>query len=361
MRNSPINKAIQYKLRNRHMEHPLLYLGLIGFDAESEAAVRLWLSAKAEQAGQNSAVQHPVWRVVDFLEADALLIRGAGVVQGYSSHLKFLPSLQITPSSATHSVDLRSLRVPYALSDVEHLQSLGIPVGSTPAFNIRHDAGMLKVIQHFETVLRPLCALFTLAQELIERKHELDKDHTYHLQRNGILDAIVDVPKRRVLLRPGTKPADIQQDAWLSRPSSANYAPANFVECSLDEVGWVFANHCVDFELPERYRSKPIHILRNPRVRDTLLYRRHTTLIDQLWLHPVSFERLQELYAEHNSWLERDLYALYLVRSISTQARTSQAGEASSLPGSSDRPSPPILQRLSKRMNNLAGELQTLF
>jgi hypothetical protein len=341
------------------MQHPLLYLGLLGFDAASEAAVRRWLAANAAQAG--SSADHPIWQVVDFREADALMIRGAGVAQGFGTHLQFLPALQASQPNAPLGVDLAAMKLPFALSDSEHLQALGIQIKESSVFNTYQDASMLKTMQHFETLLRPLRSLFTLAVELTERRLELDTLHTYHLEHNGNLDAIIDTPKRRVLLRPGTRPVDICEDAWLTRPKSANFAPPNFVECSLDEVGWVFATHCLEFELPKRYRSKPIHILHNPRVRSSLLYPRHATLIDQLWHHPTSFEQLQKLRPELSSWLERDLYALYLTRCISTQKPAVHDGEASSLPGGFNNTSPWMLQRLGKRMNTLAGELQSLF
>jgi hypothetical protein len=343
------------------MQHPLLYLGLLGFDAASEAEVRRWLATNAEQGLAGSHVNYPVWQVVDFREADALLIRGAGVAQGFGTYLQFLPALQASQPNAPLGVDLAAMKLPFALSDAEHLQALGLQIKAWPTFNIHQESSMLKTMQRFETILRPLRSLFMLAVELSERKQDLDKQHTYHLERNGNLDAIIDVPKRRVLMRPSTRPVDISEDAWLARPKSANFAPPDFVECSLDEVGWVFATHCLEFELPKRYLSKPIHILHNPHVRNSMLYPRHTALIDQLWHHPTSFEQLEKQNPERSNWLHRDLYALYLTRCISTQKPSVHDGEASSLSGSFNDTGPWMLQRLGKRMNTLAGELQSLF
>lgn len=343
------------------MHHPLLYLGLIGFDAASEAAASRWLAANAEQAVKNAQPQHPIWQVVDFREADALLIRGAGVAQGFGSHLQFLPALQAAQPSAPLGVDLAGMKLPFALSDTEHLQSLGIDVKDYPIFHSHQDASMLKAMQHFETILRPLRSLFALAVELTDRQPELDAHHTYHLEHNGSLDAIIDVPKRRVLLRPGTRPVDIVSDAWLPRPKSANFAPPNFVECSLDEVAWVFAMRGHSVELPKRYRSKQIHIRHNPRVRSTLLSPRHSALIDQLWRGAATLAQLQTERPELSTWLERDIYGLYLTRCISTQKPSAHDGEASSLPGGFDNTSPWMMQRLGKRMNTLTGDLQSLF
>jgi hypothetical protein len=346
------------------MQHPQLYLGLMGFDAASEAQVRRWLAtnaAQARSAASAEADQHPVWQVVDFREADALLIRGAGVAQGFGTHLQFQPKLQADQPSAPLGADLASIKLPFALSDVTHLQALGIQAAGHPIFDPNQDASMLHTMQQMETILRPLRSLFTLAVELTERQQELETDHTYHLERNGGLDAIIDLPGRRVLLRPGTRPVDMGADAWLRRPRSANFAPSHFVACSLDEVGWVFAMHCTDFDLPKRYRSKPIHIRHNPRVRSSLLYPRHAALIDQLWRSPTTLERLQKEQPEQAAWLERDVFALYLTRCISTQKPSDASGEASSLPGNFDNTNPWMLQRMGQRMNTLTGELQSLF
>jgi hypothetical protein len=339
------------------MQHPLLYLGLLGFDAASQAQVEGWLAANSAQV---SVGDHPVWQVVDFREADALLVRGAGVAQGFGSYLQFLPALQAAQPAAPLGVDLAAMKLPVAISDVEHLHALGIQTKNSTVFSIDQDASMLRTIMHFETILRPLRTLFALAVEFKDRRHEMDSQHTYHLERSGNLDAIIDLPKRRVMLRPGTRPVDIGSGAWLARPKSANFAPPDFMECGLDEIGWVYATHRVDVELPKRYLSKPIHILRNPRVRNSLLHPRHVTLIDQLWNHPTSFAQLQKQRPEHSAWLERDLYALYLTRCISTQKASDQEASNSSLPASFNDSSP-WMQGLSKRMNTLAGELQSLF
>ncbi len=346
------------------MQHPRLYLGLMGFDASSEAAVRSWLEnygAELKKGDADEAEQQPVWQVVDFSEADALLIRGAGVAQGFASHLQFDRALQNAKEKAPLGAELDGIRLPFALSDIVHLQSLGIDVKTYPMFDLGSAASMSGTLQHFETILRPLCALFALAKELTDRREELDGSHTFHLEQNGRLDAIIDAPQRRVLMRPGTRPVDINADAWLRRPKSANFAPAHFMECSMDEVAWVYAMHCHQSELPKRYLIKPIHVRRNPRVRTSLLYPRHAALLDRLWLQPSTLEQLQRVLPSIAHLLERDLFGLYLTRSISTASQSDPASDGSSLPGTFDTTGKWLLQRVGQRMNTMAGELQSLF
>lgn len=319
------------------MQHPLLYLGLMGFDAESEAAVKCWLDKNAAITdGEAPAEQHPIWQIVDFRQADALLIRGAGVVQGFGTHLQFLPALQGKDALAPPGplgVDLRGIKLPFVLSDAEHLHALGVDVSNQWVLNRLDEAGMLRALQHFEASLRTLRSLFALGMELLDRKQELEVEHTYHLEHNGNLDAIVDMPLRRVLMRPGTRPIDISMDAWLRRPKSANFAPHEFVECSLDEIGWVYAMHGHQIELPKRYRSKQIYIHRNPQVRGSLMSSRHAALVDHLWQHPLTLAELYRDRPDLSEWLERDLHALYLVRCISTQDPAESSASVSSLPG----------------------------
>jgi hypothetical protein len=346
------------------MQLPLLYLGLMGFDAATEMAVRTWLADNTQQAqrGDDAAAdQYPIWQVVDVREADALLICGAGVKNGFGAHLQFDSALQALHPNSPLGADLDSIKLPFALSDVGHLKDLGLRVVESPVFDANSPPSLLRTIQHFETLLRPLRALFALAVELTERRDELSSDHTYHLEHNGALDAIIDAPKHRIFMRPGTRPVDIHGDAWMRRPKSANFAPAHFLECSMDEVAWVYAMHITAPNLPKRYESKPIHVRRNPRVRTSLLYPRHSVLLDRLWQSPTTMTQLQAELSGITDLLKRDLFGLYITRSISTTPQANLAGEHSSSPGSFDNTPLWSIQRLGRRMNTIAGELQSLF
>jgi hypothetical protein len=345
------------------MEHPQLYLGMMGFDAANQKAVLRWLAGHAQQTQASAQAQgdpKPIWQAVEVQEADALLICGAGVSQGFGSNIQFAASLQ--PSSPL-GADLEGIKQPYALSDVSHLQSLGVRVPKAPVFIPNSAASLLLSIQHFETILRPLRALFALAKELTERSEELDGQHTFHLEHGGNLDAIIDAPQRRIFLRPGTRPVDIHTDAWLPRPKSANYAPANFMECGMDEVAWVYAMHCQQPELPKRYVQKPVYVRHNPRVRTSLLYPRHAALMDRLWQQPSNFEALKKDLPHGAHLLERDLFGLYLTRSISTAPQGDMSTDGMSVPPSTsfEATGKWMLQRTPQRMNTMAGELQSLF
>jgi hypothetical protein len=346
------------------MEHPQLYLGLMGFDETSRAQVCDWIddnAAAAQQGGASAQVEHPVWSVVDFQEADALLIRGAGVEQGNGSYVQFdvqqQPILPNTPLGA----DLQCIAQPFALSDVTRLQTLGIDTQGRYVVDLASSTSMLHTLQHFEAMLRPLCTLFTLAAEISARRAELDSEHTFHVERQGTLDAIIDPPQRRVLLRPGTSPVDINGGAWQRRPKSANFAPAHFVVCGMDELAWIFALHTRTLNLPKRYQSQRIYLRRNPRVRHSLLYSRHAVLLEFLCNGGMTLEQLHKALPDMARSLERDLFALYLVRSISTTAPTHSSDGMSSLPVAFSQTVSASAKQPDRRVTTLSADLQSLF
>jgi hypothetical protein len=345
------------------MQQPVLYLGLIGFEPDEEVRLQRRIAANVQLSG--GQLQQPndsplLWQVVDFRDADALLVCGRGVQHGYSTSVEFKSSVR--KPGAPLGLQLDEIKLPFGLSHVHELRAMGVDVGQCPEFDPSLDSSLLKTIQYFETSLRPLRSLYALAVELTERRKELDGEHTYHLERNGALDAIVDAPGRRVLMQPSVRPVDITSGVWLRRPRSANFAPAHFLECSLEEMTWLFALHSQHLDLPERYTQKTIHLRRNPRVRGSLLLARHAALLDRLSLVPPTLTQLRQDLPSQEQWLERDLFALYLTRAISTEARAADEAVGSSLPSSAlDTTGRWMLDRLSRRASTIFGDLKSRF
>jgi hypothetical protein len=322
------------------MQHPRLHVGLMGFDAVAQARVTSWL--RAREAGVSATDreddQHPVWEVADFREADALLICGAGVVAGSGKRLEFHAHFQKAYFEAPYSqmlhpigVDLAALKQPFAISDLAHLQGLNIETTNCAVFDLESPALMQQTLRIFEATLRPLRTLFALASELHGRRDELDMDHTFHLERNGILDAIVDAPRHRVLLSPGARPTDMTSDTWARRPKSANYAPKEFLECSMDELAWVYGLYSQQHFAPKRYKSKRIYVRQSPRVRPSLIYARHIALLEHLHQGGATAQQLEQVFPDTAHLLDRDLCALYHVRAITTTAPERRSADVSSL------------------------------
>jgi hypothetical protein len=332
--------------------HPLLYLGLIGFDAQEREAVHAYLSANAEQArteGQDEeTLSHPIWQIVDYTQADALLVCGRAVIQAEDNTLYFQQGAEADVHLAQESLDsdatlrisqpiavnLEELRMPCAITQRQQLMDDGVMLAATyQAVDLQDPRSLLAALQRFEAVLRPLRSMYALAGALVERREELNSQHTYHLEDNGVLHMILDVPQRRVYMRPTVRPVDIEIAFWAQRPKSANYAPPDFLECTFEEVAWVFALHSPRMNLPSRYGRKPIYIRRLPRVRPSMFYERHTPLFEQLHIKPSTMSELMQLPGVDISFIERDLFALYLCRAITT---TPIKGVPSTLPQDAD-------------------------
>jgi hypothetical protein len=332
--------------------HPLLYLGLIGFDAQEREAVHAYLTANAQQArrdgADDDALNHPIWEIVDYSQADALLICGRAVIQAEDNTLYFHQGTDMDAHLTQEAIDgdatvrisqpmavnLEELRMPCAITQRQQLMDDGVMLAATyQAVDLQDGRSILAALQRFEAVLRPLRSMYALAGALIERRSELDVQHTYHLEDNGTLHMILDVPQRRLFMRSTVRPVDIQIAAWSQRPKSANYAPPDFIECTFEEVAWVFALHSPRVNLPSRYGRKAIYIRRMPRVRPSMFYERHTPLFELLHLKPSSLSELMQQPEIDSRFIERDLFALYICRAITT---TPIKGVPSTLPPSSD-------------------------
>lgn len=138
------------------------------------------------------------------------------------------------------------------------------------------------------------------------------------------LDAVVDVPLRRVALRDGLRPVDLDDADWQRRPSTAHSPQEGFSVWMIEEVEWVYAMHCKQFVLPSRYQRKPIYLRRLPRVRGGMLYPRHNLLLELLGRQPCTYGYLSSMWPEGSDDLARDLYALYLCRAITTSTKKSK-------------------------------------
>jgi hypothetical protein len=310
------------------MQHPRLNLGLIGFSTEQRAGLQSILDKNMAQpmptAGMEGDVNffnRPEWRITDFREANALLLNteqarwDAANVLHFHSDPQHPNLIGVRPSE---------LAVPYGISGTCTNELSQLLPSNVLHVVLEDEASVQRACQSFEALLRPLRAAYALAYHLIDRRRELDGGHTFHLIRNGVLDAVVDVPLRRIAMRDGLRPMDLDDAAWQRRPSTAHSPPEGFSEWMIEEVEWIFAMHCKQFVLPARYQRMPIYLRRLPRVRAGMLYPRHNRLLQWLGDKPCTYEFLTSVWQDGNEQLMRDLYALYLCRAITTSTRRSK-------------------------------------
>lgn len=306
------------------MRHPRLNLGLLGFTAEQRQRLQNGIdicegaisgSLPAEDA--DAQVTQPVWQLTDFREANALLLNTDNATLNSDKFLRFHANSEVP---GVVGVQLSELTVPFAVCGklAKKIQSNSVQHIPTVIWDDERSVHQCKL--HFEATLRPLRTLYSIAYELLERRAELDNKHTFHLMRNSTLDAIVDVPQRRVLVRDGLRPVDLDDVVWQSRPAAANSRPLGFSVWMMEEVMWAHALHCHHFNLPKRYYQMPLRLRRTPRVRASMVYPRHAALLEILAQDAITYSALIELHPDGLAHLERDIYALYACHAITTNA-----------------------------------------
>jgi hypothetical protein len=309
------------------MLHPLLNLGLIGFAADQRDFVATQLALNAvdhlsqpSDVHGNDDLQHAIWQVTDFREADALLVNGERISYSDVDDLRFHMAVD-----GTDIVGIRpsELTLPYAISGNMTPDVAAIVTQRAPNTMLYDQRSVIQTLQYFEASLRPLRTLYALATQVQERRHEIDTKHTYHLERNGVLDAIIDVPNARVMVRDGLRPFHLDEANWLTRPMSANSLPPQFSVFTMEELAWLLGMHRPAPTLAERYYTQPVYLRRMPRVRSSLLYPRHAVLLQWLSQQGCKLELLVDAMGLHPEVIVRDLHALYMCRAITTTVKDS--------------------------------------
>lgn len=309
------------------MLHPLLNLGLIGFatDHRDFVATQLALNAadhltQPNTSAGNDALQHPIWQVTDFREADALLINGDRISYSDTDDLRFHMAVDGTDIMGIRPSELT---LPYAISGDMSPDVAAIVTERAPNTMLYDQRSIIQTLQYFEANLRPLRTLYALAAMVQERRHEIDAKRTYHLERNGVLDAIIDLPGARVMVRDGLRPFDLDASNWLTRPMSANSLPSQFSVFTLEELAWLLGMHRPHPTLASRYYTQPVYLRRMPRVRSSLLYPRHAVLLQWLSQQGCKLDLLVDAMGLRAEVIVRDLHALYMCRAITTTVKDS--------------------------------------
>jgi hypothetical protein len=304
------------------MQHPRLNLGLLGFDAAQRAQVQSFLALRAtpvdKRASKKSDATGPIpWQITDYREANALLLCTALASIDAQQIVRF-PADQY--NSEVVGVRPAELSTPYALvGEISHEINLAMATNA-PQVMLGDTPSMQRALEYLEASLRSLQTLFAIAQHLLERRNELDARHCFHLVRGGQLDAIVDVPQQRVLVRDGLQSKGLEDAAWLSRPASANSAPHGFAIWSMEELAWLYAQHNQAVDLPERYLKLPIFLRQAPQVRPSMINARQVELLEILGQEPCEYPRLATVFP-NRTLLQRDLYVLFACRAITTSPK----------------------------------------
>lgn len=293
------------------LERPVLSLGLVGFTAEQE----LRLNELVAGPGPSGVS----WRLAHFAGADAWWVNGARTQLLADGNLRIASGV---PGARSVRFSLPEIDRPIAFS-----QPLS-PVEFEPAYRFDPEsvASMHQVLMKFGHWLRPLAAQLFLASELISRQKELGS-RVYHVSAHGRLLAVVDL-QGDVGVLPTAAATDFDNAQWHSRPESARYVPEGFRRLTMSQLVWQYAVRSSRDLLPERYRTGRIYFRRPPRLPSRALKDSHLLLMRELALAPATLEELQHRTGLAAGPLARELAALYLVGSITTNPRRVPAGHA---------------------------------
>lgn len=306
-------------------ELPVLRLGLSGFAQSAQDQFRQLLDGLPEPAVR--------WEIVPIEEADAWWINGARTQQLADGTLRV----------ASGASGGRSLQLD--LSGIDRPLAFGLPLavrGLAPecSFDPASPSSMAAVLKQFEALLRPLAAQFLLASQILEQEAGLARG-TYHVIAQQGLLAIVNLQgDASVLSTVGA--ADFERAVWETRPASDEPLPAGFVRTTLSHLMWQYALRTGRDVLPARYRSCTLYFRRPPRLPHRLLRDSHLLLMRELAMGSATMEQLQRRTKLAPALLQRDLGALYLVGSITSNPQrvvwspVRREGAESGLPSSRD-------------------------
>ncbi|AEG92078.1 hypothetical protein [Ramlibacter tataouinensis] len=285
-------------------ELPVLRLGLAGF---AEAAQERFQQLLGRLPG--AAVR---WEIVPLEEADAWWINGARTQQLADGTLRVASG---APGGRSLQLDLSGIDRPIAF---------GLPLaprGLTPerSFDPESPPSVAAVLAQFETLLRPLSAQFLLASQILERETALGRG-SHRVVASGRLLAIVNLQGDASVLAT-VRAADFEKSVWEPRPTSDEPLPRGFVRTTLSHLMWQYALRTGRDVLPARYRNCTLYFRRPPRLPQRLLLDSHLLLMRELAVEPATLEQLQRRTGLAPRLLERDLGALYLVGSVTSNAR----------------------------------------
>jgi hypothetical protein len=301
------------------MEHPKLHLGLVGFSATQRMALATMLLAHQNQNRKASTIaDHCVWQLVDYREADALLLNAQRSAQGPDQVLRIY-SDPAHPSPI--GITVSELSVPFAVARADALPAGVEQQPKMQTVDIASYQSAQETLQYFEAVLSPLRSVYRFAQQLMQWRGELNTKLTYHVVRPVGALALVDLPHNTVWMRDHINPMDLDECVWNECPPTTPSDTKGFTAWTLEEAFWIFAKHSLQTKLPSRYLDSPIYFRRVLRVRSSLVYPRQIELLEQLSRRPLRYEDLAAMPTVDVPQLKHDLYALYMCHAITTDSR----------------------------------------
>ena len=293
-------------------EVPVLRLGLAGYtEAQQKSAADALAAAGSTRAR---------WELGAFADADAWWLEGSRTLLMANEHLRVQPAV---PSG-------RSVQI--ALADVDRPVAFSQPItapGFKPAvtFNLADRTATLGVLNQFTGWLQTTLSQFALASSIAEQQPSLNSG-SWEVLRDSQLLAVVDL-KLGAGVMPGVSAREFADASWCIRDHGAVSIPPNYPRASVSQVMWQYAQRTERDLLPPHYRDQPLYFRRPPRLSQRQLKDAHLLVMRELVAHPgMNFHGLQHATGMGDAQLARVLSALYVVGSITSNAKRALASAA---------------------------------
>ena len=286
-------------------EVPALRLGLAGFNEMQCKAITCMLA--------KPVVGLCAWQISPLQLADGWLLCGEKSAPTTDTHQDALRVAAGLPGDDSLILNLSEVTRPLAFS---------LPLASTDiearlTFSTQSESSLYEVLSAFEQWLTPLRSKFVLGSQLMERESQL-KCIVYHVSCRGQLLAILDFSEWRIGLLPDATSEQFEKAVWEKRPPQANAMPAHFVQSSVEQLRWVYAQHTQRDALPLRYQLQPIYFAQTPNVPQTWLEPAQLLLLRELSIRPATLQELTQRTLMTVPELNRHLACLYFAGSLTT-------------------------------------------
>lgn len=145
-----------------------------------------------------------------------------------------------------------------------------------------------------------------------------------HWVANGRLLAVAETSTQRFGIRKDISLRELDTMHAIERLPSAGDIPSEFRHSTLDWVLWRFARYADSsfVELPDRFKSSPINILRQPPVPDAWVSATQRVILERLSNGPTLFDELEAQLKLNAEALMRELVGLYFTRCIHATKKT---------------------------------------
>lgn len=286
------------------MDKLLLGVSFLGFRPAACNQFATWMGA----FGRDDCV----WRVVDPQHADVWCVN-ADVIED-----RGVSGINIRHHGADGTLSVLDIRRAPGLLAVSSEQFTAL-TGAVP-FEAGRQASVIAAFRTLESRLGMLRCDYALGCSLAWHQEEVAAGGVYQLLYHSRLMAVIDLKRRMAAFPLTATPADLLRSEWTRRPAGAGVAPDSFVRRTTGDLVWTYAVRTQLDILPTRYRRKPIHFIRMPRVAIEQLDPAHIRLIAALRSGPMLLDDLTKRLGAEQEQVSRWLAALHAAGAVSVFA-----------------------------------------